>query len=497
MTESTGTQRKKAAETAMAFNDLRQFIDAARSIGDVKEIHGANWDLEIGALTEISADRDSHPLLLFDRITGYPPSYRVASNLLNHPRRAALAVGMPPELSKTEMVLRWKQLLNGLRPIPPAVVSDGPLFENVRKGDAVDLTVFPTPRWHELDGGRYIGTACCVITADPDDPWVNVGIYRVQVHDRNQLGLYISPGHHARIMREKYWARGRACPVAVTFGQDPLLWLTAGQSFPYGASEFDYAGGLRQAPVEVVKGERTGLPIPATAEIAVEGEVPPPQEESHVEGPFGEWPGYYAHGARTEPVIRVQNLYFRNDPIIAGAPPLKPPALTLGVPIGAAAIWNYLEKADVPDVQGVWCFIGGSAAGGGAPFIVVSIKQRYHGQAQQAALAALACRAGNYHGRFVVVVDEDIDPADLGQVIWALSTRCDPKSALTVIDNCWSTPLDPIIPPEKKDAGEFTNSRAILNACRPYAWKDRSPPVNSISPELRRKTTEKWKHHLE
>lgn len=481
----------------MAFNDLREFIEAARAIGDAKEIHGAHWDLEIGALTEIYATRENFPLLLFDQIPGYPASYRVASNLINHPRRSALVAGMSWDLSKTEIVFRWKKLLGDVHPIPPRFVPDGPLFENVRTGKAADVTIFPVPRWHELDGGRYIGTACCVITADPDDGWVNVGIYRVQVHDANTLGLYISPGHHARIIREKYWAKGKACPVAVTFGQDPLLWLVAGQSVPYGISEYDYAGSLRSAPVDVVRGEVTGLPIPATAEIAVEGEVPSPSEESRSEGPFGEWPGYYAHGARNEPIIRVKALYLRNDPIIAGAPPLKPPALTFGVPIGAAVIWNYLEKADVPDVCGVWCFVGGSAAGGGAPFVVVSIKQRYHGHAQQAGMAVLGCRAGSYHGRFIIVVDEDIDPANLGEVIWAISTRCDPKSAITIVDNCWSTPLDPAIHPDKKDAADFTNSRAIINACRPYSWKDRFPPVNTLRPELRKKTSEKWKSELE
>lgn len=481
----------------MAFNDLREFIEAARALGDTKEIHGAHWDLEIGALTEIYSDRENFPLLLFDQIPGYPAAYRVASNLINHPRRSALAAGIPHDLSRTEIVLRWKQMLKEIRPIPPRLVSHGPLYENTRTGDTVDMTLLPSPRWHELDGGRYIGTACCVMTSDPDDGWVNVGIYRVQVHDPKTLGLYISPGHHARIIREKFWAKGKACPVAVTFGQDPFLWLVAGQSIPYGISEYDYAGGLRGSPVEVVRGEFTGLPIPATAEIAIEGEVPPPGEESRLEGPFGEWPGYYAHGARSEPVIRVRALYFRNDPILAGAPPLKPPALTFGVPIGAAVIWNYLERADVPDVRGVWTFVGGSAAGGGAPFLVVSVKQRYNGHAQQAAIAALGCRAGNYHGRFVVVVDEDIDPTNLGEVIWAISTRCDPKSAITVIDNCWSTPLDPAMPPEKKDAADFTNSRAIVNACRPYAWKDRFPPVNTLSPELRSKITEKWRRELE
>ena len=480
----------------MPFNDLREFIDGARAIDDVKEIHGADWDLDIGSLTEMFAVRDNFPMLLFDQIKDYPASYRVASNLISHPRRAALCVGMQPDISKPEMVLGWKKLLADVKPIPPVQVTDGPIFENSFTDDKVDLNIFPTPRWHELDGGRYIGTACCVITRDPDEGWVNIGIYRIQIHDDKTLGLYVSPGHHARIMREKYWARGKACPVAITFGQDPLLWLTAGQSIPFGVSEYDYAGYLRGAPVETVLGPITGLPIPATAEIAIEGEAPPPDEETRVEGPFGEWHGYYGHGARVEPVLRVKAVYHRNDPILAGSPPMRPPILTFGVPIGAAAIWNYLEKADIPDVRGVWCFCGGSAAGGGAPFVVVSVKQRYNGHAQQAALAALACRAGNYHGRFIVVVDEDVDPSDLGEVVWAMSTRCDPKTAMNVIDGCWSTPLDPVITPEKKDAGEFISSRAVINACRPYSWIDRFPPVNKMSPELRARIEKQWAKEL-
>ena len=94
-------------------------------------------------------------------------------------------------------------------------------------------------------------------------------------------------------------------------------------------------------------------------------------------------------------------------------------------------------------------------------------------------------------------MDEDIDPTDLGEVIWAMSTRCDPKTAMTVVDGCWSTPLDPAMPPSKKEAGEFINSRAIINACRPYSWIDRFPPVNTLSRELRDRISEKWKRELE
>jgi UbiD family decarboxylase len=482
----------------MAFDDLREFIEAACQLGQVKEIHGAHWNLEIGALTELFAFKEPSPLLVFDRIPEHAPNFRVASNLLNNAVRSGLTVGMPADTTPIGLIARWKELLKDVKPIPPRIVSRGPILENTQSGGDVDVTIFPTPHWHELDGGRYLGTADCVITQEPERRnWVNLGIYRVQIHDRKTLGLYISPGHHARIMREKFWERGESCPVVVTCGQEPLLFLVAGQSIPYGMSELDYCGGLRGSPVDVIRGDVTGLPIPATAEIAIEGEVPPPTEEVHIEGPFGEWPGYYAHGAANEPVIRVKKVYYRNNPILCGAPPLRPPFLVFGVPIGAAAIWNYLEKADVPDVQGVWSYVGGSAAAGGTPFTVISVKQRYHGHAQQAAIAALGSRGGNYHGRFVIVVDEDIDPSNIQEVVWALATRCDPKTAMTIVDGCWSTPLDPAMHPDQRDQKNFVSSRAIVNACRPYAWKDRFPPVNSLSSELRRKVVEKWKKELE
>jgi UbiD family decarboxylase len=127
----------------MAFNDLREFIEAARKLGDVEEIHGATWDLEIGALTELSANRADHKLLLFDEIPGHQPSYRVASNLVNHPRRIALASGMPTDLPKTEMVLRWRKSLQSLKPIPPKVVGEGPILQNSKSGADIDMTLFP------------------------------------------------------------------------------------------------------------------------------------------------------------------------------------------------------------------------------------------------------------------------------------------------------------------------------------------------------------------
>jgi 4-hydroxy-3-polyprenylbenzoate decarboxylase len=233
-----------------------------------------------------------------------------------------------------------------------------------------------------------------------------------------------------------------------------------------------------------VREEVTGLPIPATAEIVIAGEVAPPEVEARAEGPFGEWTGYYASGTRAEPVIRIQALYHRNDPIILGMPPVKcrRSATHFGIVTDAKNEREMLQKAGVEDVLDVWPL----AVPG---VMVIQIRQRYPGHAMKAALAA----SGDYMGRFVVVVDEDINPRDPEEVLWAIGTRCDPETTLTILKGCQTSALDPRIPPDRKKQKDFTSSRAIINACKPYEWIKDFPPTNIASPELRSKVLGKWK----
>src|SRR4029453_6946489 len=162
----------------MPFNDVREFIEAARELGQVKEIHGAHWNLEIGAPTEMFAFKEPSPLVLFDQIPDHAANFRVAANLINTPTRSALTVGMPADAAPIELVARWKEFLKDVKPIPPCVLSNGPILENVKTGDQINMTIFPTPHWHELDGGRYIGTADWGITSEREEGgWGNVRFY--------------------------------------------------------------------------------------------------------------------------------------------------------------------------------------------------------------------------------------------------------------------------------------------------------------------------------
>ena len=286
--------------TGKIFDDLRAFIDRAAELDQVCVIEGADWNEEIGALVEAAAELITDPpLLLFDRIKGYPPGFRVASLPMASARLAALALGLDFHgKSKAELRELAQKKMSDIPRIAPVEVPTGPVMENVRTGDDIDLFCFPVPRFHAADGGRYIGTGDCLVNRDPESGYINVGTFRMQVHEKNLLGLWISPGKQGRQICQRYWDRGEACPIVATFGQDLLLFMASSSFSPWGQCEFDKAGGLRGRPVEVIKGPITGLPIPAHAEIAIEGEVPPPQLEARDEGPFGEWPGYYSGGDR-------------------------------------------------------------------------------------------------------------------------------------------------------------------------------------------------------
>ena len=462
----------------MGYKDLRGWIDEVEKMGELRHFDGADCDLEIGAVTDIVCrENKQRPAVLFDNIKGYPQGYRVVAGMLNTMPRLALTVGMATELGRLKFVQDWRNRMRNLVPIPPVLVNKGPVMENVMEGDQVDLLKFPAPMWHELDGGRYIGTASVTITRDTESDWVNLGTYRVMVHDKNTLGFYMSPGKHSRIHREKWFALGKPCPVVMSFGHDPLLFLTATLQAPPGVCEYDIAGGLKGEPIEIVRGPITGLPIPAHSEIVIEGESVP--SEMRVEGPFGEFTGYYGSAERPEPFIKVKRVMYRNSPIITGAPPFRPPSdcSFYYCPINAATVWDNMEKAGVPDVRGVWQH---EAATNWA-FTAVSIKQRSPGHARQAGLLASQVMGGGYMNRYVVVVDEDIDPSDMDDVLWAMSTRADPARSVEILHRCWSGPLDAAIPVEDKGF----NSRMIIDACRPYEWMDKFAPVVATSSALR------------
>ena len=302
--------------------DLRELVDRIDKLGQLVRVPEADPDLELGTLIELVAHRggEGAPALLFEKLTGDGKGFRVLSGATNSAQRLALTMGFPRPDHPLEAVNSYRERMQTHKPIPPSEVDSGPVLENILREGEIDLTAIPAPRLHELDGGRYLGTDDLVIMQDPDDGWVNIGTYRAMVQGPDRTGLWISPGKQGRQIREKYFAQGKPCPVLISCGHDPLLFLASGNELRWGLSEYDYAGGHRGAPIEVVRSELYGLPMPAAAEFVIEGELHP--GETAPEGPFGEFTGYYAGGRSEQPVVRVRRVYHRDNPILTVASPI-------------------------------------------------------------------------------------------------------------------------------------------------------------------------------
>lgn len=257
--------------------DLRGWMNIARRVNQLVELRGVSLN-EVGVIAQLDS-KNRGPAIYFSDLPGYG-RFGILTNYLNNNVHLAITLGLDPNSSTRDLITyirdHYDEWLVRSKEFPPRFVDDGPIQKNIRSGDDVDLTIFPVPKWHIDDGGPYIGTGDAVIMKDPENDWVNVGTYRVQLFNRNEVGLMIVPGHQGDIIMRKYFSLGKPVPpVVMVFGLDPLLFIASSMEIPYGISELNFVGAIRGEGVPVVKGEITGLPIPAYAEIAVEGFIEP------------------------------------------------------------------------------------------------------------------------------------------------------------------------------------------------------------------------------
>ena len=295
--------------------DMRDFVNEASEKGLCKRITAeVDWNLELSHIAKLNEEA-SGPALLFENVKDY--STPVITSVCTTTERLALIMGQPLDSTLVNLYDAWAKLGENL--IPPKFVdkASAPCKENILTGDQIDLYKFPVPHWYPMDGGRYIGTAHFFITKDPESGWVNLGTYRAQLLGKDKMGTQFIKGKHADIMLKKYQAMGKPMPVASIIGCDPLLFILGAARVSAFVSEYDVAGALRRTAVEVVQGETVDLPIPAHAEIVIEGEVD--ADKFMEEGPFGEYTGYYS-GVGTDPrnFVDVKCVTHRNNPILWG-----------------------------------------------------------------------------------------------------------------------------------------------------------------------------------
>jgi 4-hydroxy-3-polyprenylbenzoate decarboxylase len=210
-----------------------------------------------------------------------------------------------------------------------------------------------------------------------------------------------------------------------------------------------------------------------------------------MEGPFGEWAGYYAGGVTPMPVCRIKSVMHRHNPILQGNPPsILPSVWTLGRHLQkAASLWDELDR-EVGNIAGVWMVEEGAIHG----IVVIAVRQIVSGQAKHAGLIAAGSSATRIGCRYIILVDDDVDPSNISDVLWALSTRTDPATSIDIVRGCYGSAANPAVPQENKEAGQFEESRAIINACRPYHLRNKYPPSIRSDAAVLKKTREKWVH---
>lgn len=436
----------------MPYRDLRAFLERLEGEGELLRVE-AEVDLtyEIGAVCRLALDRggtERNKALYFSRPKGSP--HPLVVNLLSTRKRFCLALECNPDEVHREWIRRTQSS------IEPRIVKDGPCKEVVRVGKEVDLFQLPIPLWNDRDGGRYI-TFPCYISRDPETGVRNAGMYRTMLHDEKTVGILAAPYRHVRHHFEKAHAQGRSLPVAIVLGMDPVIYAATVAPFPFGVDELAMAGALRGEPVEMVRCETIPLEVPATAEVVIEGEIPPGVLRD--EGPFGEFTGYYGERA-PRPVIQVKAITHRKDYIFQESYEGLPHHETCVVS-GISNEAELMRQCPLPGISKVHFTSGG----GGYLHAVVSIKKLYDGYGKMMGLSVLGTTAGRTL-KIVTVVDDDIDPNDLNQVDWAVTTRVRVDRDIEIIKDLSANVLDPTMTAQEKRGASRTD-KMVIDATKP------------------------------
>jgi 4-hydroxy-3-polyprenylbenzoate decarboxylase len=440
----------------MRYRDLRDFMAQLELTGDLRRVaESVSPHLEMTALCD-RVLRAGGPALLFEQPTGH--NMPVLANLFGTPERVARAMGVSdlralrsfgevlaalkePEAPKgLKDMLGLGGLLKTLWHMAPREVRAAPCQEVVWEGADVDLARLPVQHCWPGDVAPLV-TWGLVITQGPHKPRQNLGIYRQQVLSRNQLIMrWLAHRGGALDFRDHGEANpGQPYPVAVALGADPATILGAVTPVPDSLSEYQFAGLLRGARTDVVRALGSGLRVPATAEIVLEGHIYPddghPSGYQHaLEGPFGDHTGYYNEQA-SFPVFTVDRITMRRDPVYhstyTGKPPDEPAVLGMAL----NELFIPLLQRQFPEITDFYL----PPEGCSYRMALVRIRKAYPGHARRVMMGVWSHLRQFMYTKFVVVVDDDVDVRDWREVIWALTTRMDPARDTLLMEN---TPID-------------------------------------------------------
>lgn len=438
------------------YRDFREFLNVLEKENQLIKIKEEVMpEPDLGAIGRAAPDMENGPAVLIEKVNGYRNS--IALNVHGSWQNHALMLGLPKDTSVKEQFFelnkRWSDY-----PIKPVWVENAPVKEVKIEKDINLFDVLPLFRINKYDGGFYISKAL-IVSKDPEDPdnfnKQNAGTYRLQVKGKDLLGIQALPFHDIAIHLRKAEENNEPLPVAICIGNDPVLNFMSSTPIEYAQSEYDFAGALKGEPIELTKSEYGNLDIPARSEIVLEGYIIPGVRT--VEGPFGEFPGSYS-GARLQAEVKIHTITHRNTPIFEN--------LYLGIP------WTEIDyllalntsiplyrqiKKDFPEVVAVNAMYTHGIG------VIISTKSRFGGYGKAVAMRLLSTPHGMPYSKIVIVVDEFVDPFNLEQVMWALTTRVRPDKDVVLIPNAPGMPLDPSSEPPGM------HTKLIIDATTPVA----------------------------
>ena len=434
----------------MAFPDFRAFLAALRDAGELVDIdRPVALELEVAKALRKSAAVAGPGFVFKQNGTAFP----LVGGVYNSRRKALIAF----ESTEAEV---FQKILDGLgRRIAPVMVENAPVHENVILGDDIHLSALPVPKYSPDDGGPYI-TPGIVVSKDPETGVPDMGHYRFEIIDDKRMSFLAQPNHRFGKNIAKALRLGhKTFRGALVIGVDPMIAYTCPIQASDDTNDFEVAGGLRNAPVELVRCKAIdNLEVPATAEFVIEFEIDFSQQV--FEGPLGEYTGYYTPGSM-KPVVRPLAVTHRNDAtfqcLLTGVPPTENHTLKQ-LPFEASFFdlmrkqFPTLERVAVP------------SSGGVSFYIVMSMRPRYSGEARAAILAAMGT---NLRPKTVIVVDPDIDVQDPVQVEWAVSFRTQPQRDVIIVGDLPAGPLDPSVS-DSIPLDERMGSALGIDATYPY-----------------------------
>ena len=482
----------------MHFKDIRQFIEFLDERGDLKRITAmVDSDLEITEITDRTI-KSGGPALLFENVAGSDTP--VAINLMGTHQRTAWALGVENIDDLTSRVRKLLGLAQGppsglmgkvralgdlvsVARAQPKIVRHAPCQDVVVKGEDVDLNILPALKCWPDDAGRYI-TLPLVVSRDPESGRRNVGIYRMQIFDRNTTGMHWQThkggAHHYRVGESQ---RLQKLEVAVALGGDPAAIWSGSMPLPPDMDEFAIAGLIREEPVELVKCKTVDLEVPAHAEYVLEGYVTP--GELRPEGPFGDHTGYYSP-AEDYPVFHVTTITHRKNPIYPTTMVGRPPTEDFFMGKAAERIMLPILQMALPEIVDM----NMPAEGAFHNLLIVSMRKEYPGHAQKV-MHALWGMGLLMLTKTIIVVDHDVNVQDPSEVAWRVTNNINPATDITFAEG----PIDDLdhatpIPKFGSKMGIDATAKGITDG-RSREW----PPDIVMSEEIKTLVDHRWQEY--